>query len=448
MTNYDSTPEGSDTPTPALNVQDAPAGRTGSQRRWVQVAAATIGAVAIGVGGYALGNGTADTAAAPPAAPTVATSVTPTSPSKAPVVTSAEAEAPAVAPDTVAPVPMQGATPAAGGVESARSADSKMIAGPGGRIVFTAGDGLSTAGGTGAAWTFDAASVFSAKTAEEFAAKLGIKGEARKEYGSWTVGSADGTSPSLSLSPDGTASLNYSDPTLDPWKCESDAAAGSGTEGGPAVDVPADEPCKTVDLGDAPQGDKAIAVAKDLLSSLGVDVEGLKFTAPDAGDVKFSYVTAELLIDGKASGVSWSVNLVGEGVQSLYGPVAPVVSLGDYDVISAKDAVARLTDPRFGAVYGGPILYDATVKQGVAVDGDVAEEPAEPTVPPLAEAGAPIAWAVSNVTITSAELGTTNQYQPDGSTLIIPAYILSADDGSQWTVNAIADSGLDFTAGS
>jgi len=428
-------------PAQALNVQDAPAPRTGSQRRWVQVTAATVGAVVIGVGGYAIGNtnSSGNQAAAPAPAP-VAAPVAPTStaPSSA-VITPADV-APAARPTAEGTLSGGGS----GASNPAVASDSKMMWGGAGRIVFTAGDGLSGDAGSGQAWTFDPASVFSKKTAEKIAADLGVKGDARQEYGAWVIGSADGTGPSVQVSPDGTASLNFYDPTLDPWACPTPVA--DGTEGG--ADAAVAPTCTPKDFGPAPQGDKAVAKAKAALTDLGVDVKDLKFTAQDSGDPQTAYVTAELLIGGNLSGVSWSVNLVGDGVQNLSGPLAPVVSLGDYDVISAKDAVARLTDPRFGALGGGMIAYDAVAKGGAAVDVAPATDPADPTVPAVAEPGAPIAWAVSQVTITKAELVTTSQYQPDGSTLLIPAYQLSSDDGSQWTVNALADSALNFTAGS
>ncbi|RIJ76537.1 hypothetical protein D1871_11760 [Nakamurella silvestris] len=431
-----------DQPAQALNVQDAPATRNGSGRRWVQVTAATLGAVVIGVGGYAIGNTNSSSPAAAPA------TVSPAAPSHVSLPSSA-ALTPDIAP---APAPVaggeaSGSNTASGsgpaGGRTASAGDSKMAYGYGGRIVFTAGDGLSTEAGNGKAWTFDPASVFSADTAKKIAGELGVKGEPRKEYGAWVIGPVDGTGPSVQVSPDGTASLSFYDPTIDPWACPT-PAEGDSTTGG--SDVAVAPTCTPVDSGPAPQGDKAVAKAKKVLTGLGVDLADLKFTAQDSGDTKSSYVTADLLIDGNVSGISWSISLVADGVQNVSGPLAPIVSLGDYPTISAKDAVARLSDPRFGSV-GGPIMYDAAARGGAAVDVAPAE-PAEPTVPALAKPGSAISWPVTDVTITKAELTTISQYQDDNSTLLIPAYLLSSADGSQWTVNAVADSALDFTAGS
>ena len=97
----------------------------------------------------------------------------------------------------------------------------------GGRTVFTA-SGLSTEGGSGDAWGFDAAGACSEATAAAAAAALGVSGQPRLEYGTWSVGPNDGSGASVSLSPDGLASLSYYDPTRDPWNCVRSAPDGIG----------------------------------------------------------------------------------------------------------------------------------------------------------------------------------------------------------------------------
>ena len=44
--------------------------------------------------------------------------------------------------------------------------------------------------------------------------------------------------------------------------------------------------------------------------------------------------------------------------------------------------------------------------------------------------GAAIAWPVTEITLTGATLGLTSQYQADGSVLLLPAYTMTDDSGS------------------
>lgn len=389
-------------PATVLDLDEARTRRSG-QRRWLQVAAAAVGVMAVGLGGYLVGNGgdTKNEVALPE------TTV------QAPF--SSPADIPSV-PNTT---PQPG--PSAMGTEGgAKTGDTKLMVGN--RTVFTAGADLSNTAGTAPGWTFDPASVFSKKSIAAAAKELGVSGTPRLEAGTWSVGPVDGSGPGVQLMPDGTASLSFSDSTKDPYRCTS-------TSEDPATCPPGKK---------APTGEAAVKQATALIGDLGVDTTTLKFTELDPMDSSLTSVQAEVLINGNPSGVSWSIGLVADGVQSLYGPLAPVVSLGDFPVISPAEAVTRLTDPRFGFTGGGPIAYDAA---GAAETAPVTD----PTPPTVAEPGKPIAWPVAQVTITGAELVTTSQYQPDGAVLLLPAYNLTDDAGSVWTVIAAADSAFDFS---
>ena len=364
----------------------------------------------------------------------------------------------------------------------------------GSRTVFTA-SGLSDVAGSAKAWTFDASGVFNAQTANRLARVLGVQGAASLVDGAWIVGPNDGSGSTLQLQPDALASVNYSDPRLDPYSCQTavpptvvpqtvpggskgsgtgasgaaagGAAAGGTAAGGAAADVapaPAAS-CPASAIGPAPQGDAAIARVRGLIGSLGVDATAFEYQAQDSGTPQSSYVTAFEVIDGQRTGVTWSGGLTGDRVQSLSGSLAPVRSLGDYDVISAQDAVGRLTDPRFAAGYAQPLMYAGQkgVTPGVASSGvaspDVASSgvtssastPAPlATRAPVAKPGSAIAWPLTEVVLTSARLGLTIYVQPDGATVLLPAYALSsasagAGAGAQvWSVVAVSDAHLDF----
>jgi hypothetical protein len=400
--------------------------------RWLAVAAVAAGALAVGSAGYALGD-------------------------------RADADLTAAGGETSAVAPAEGGGQG-GAVGSApadaRSADAESAASLpwyGGRTVFTA-QGLSDEPGRADAWAYDPAPAYSAETAARVATALGLQGEPRLEGGTWTVGPLDGTGPNLALQPDGIASVSYFDPTRDPYGCPAPVPEGDvATEGGgsdPAViepDVPA---CTQTDLGEAPQGDAAAARAREVLTGTGVDPDAYEYEVQDAGTPSAAFVSAHETIGGQRTGMVWSITLVGDGVQSMYGSLAPLVPLGTYDVISENDAVDRLADPRFGPSLGGPVLADdAAVREpaaeltapdaGVAAPGFPG---ADGTPPAAVQPGSPFAWPILEVTLTGARLGLAQHTHPDGATVLLPSYELSGDDGSVWSVVAVADSGLDFSS--
>ncbi|TKR21873.1 hypothetical protein FA014_19460 [Cellulomonas hominis] len=380
----------------------------------------------------------------------------------------------AAAPITLAGPAAEGATKMDG---MASTADLRVAPWFGGRAVFTA-SGLADDAGSGHAWAFDAASVFSAETAARVAGVLGVAGDPVLQYGAWTVGAQDGSGPSLSLQPDGTAGLSYFDPTRDPWACTAsapdqpgdgataDGSAGTASEdaasGGAAVEVvPTPEPA-TLDpalvdpalppvvgpscdpaAGPAPTGDAATSAARDLIGALGLDPDGFQYEAVDTGDARSSAVTAYQVLDGQQTGLTWSVTLVADGVQSLYGSLAPLVDLGEYPVVGAATAVERLNDPRFGTGFGGVMPLARAAVEDDAV-GSSSAASADPTVPPTARPGDPIPWAVQQVTITGARLGVSQVTGADGSALLVPAYELSDADGSTWSVVAVDEGSLDL----
>ncbi|WP_298459121.1 hypothetical protein [uncultured Cellulomonas sp.] len=416
--------------------QLAAARRARRPSRWAAVAAVAAGTLVVGSAGYALGE-RADVD--DPAPLSVAMPGPPGGTSDA--------------------AAAQGAAPVPGEVRSAapEGADAAMLPWFGGRTVFRA-EGLPDEAGVAEAWGYDPAQVFGPETASLVASSLGLGGEPRLDGVTWTVGSQDGTGAGLQLQPDGVTSVSYYDPTLDPFACaqpvpepgaatEEDAGAGSSGSA-PAPDA---TDCGGVDGATALQGDAAVAQAREVVAGAGADPDAFEYEVMDAGVPSATYVTAFGTIGGQRTGSVWSMTLVGEAVQSLYGALAPLVPLGTYDVVSALDAVDRLADPRFGVTAGGPIMARDAAATEPAVEPDQPVSgggSAGPTgsPPPAARPDAPFAWPVTEVALTSAQLGLAQHTQPDGSTVVLPSYTLSSDDGATWSVVAVADSGLDFDA--
>ncbi|WP_421732196.1 hypothetical protein [Cellulomonas sp.] len=401
--------------------------RTRRAPRWITIAAAVAGVAVIGGGSYAYGLNNA-----PPAV------------TAEPAISLGQAPGAEVARDQAA------TSMAAGGPESAKL----MYPWYGGRTVFTA-SGLSTEGGSGGAWGFDAAGTYSEETVAAAAAALGVDGQPRQEYGTWSVGPTDGSGPSVSLSADGLASLSYYDPTRDPWNCQFSAPDGavqpdSGTtDGGVALPEPAidGEESKCPTPLDAPTGDAAVQQAKDVLVALGIDVADYQLAAStEASGPQVTYVTASQTLDGQLTGVTASVTVVADGVQSVYAPLAPMIELGTYDVVSPTEAVERLGDPRFGISGGGGVMPLAGQSARVADDSVSSPVQSEPTVPATPSAGSPLAWPVQEVTLVSARLGVALTTLPTGASVLVPTYELADADGVTWSVIAVVDDQLDFSA--
>jgi hypothetical protein len=440
-----------------VDVDELAAARSRRTRtRWLQAAAAVAAVAVVGAGGYAAGATGGPTAASP------AISLSQTG---------GEGE-----------IDVLDGPAAASGTREFTTADSQLAlttrpAGSyAGHLVFHAKD-LSDEGGTHAAWAYDAASVYSQETVKLLADVFGVTGAVRQDYG-WTVGPVDGSRATVSLSPDGMATASYYDPTRDPWACSEERSApdepsidgqaehaGPGSEVGTSDGAAADDkasswgtevepldPGRIVPMSpDCGQGDvsgaQAKAEAKDTLDALGLDAGSYEYEVSSEGPA--ASVTAYGVVDGQRTGAMWSFVVADDGVQSASGPMAPLVELGDYDVISPSEAVARLNDPRFSEPYGVyPLMAGAAAEAaGAKAEGDdaVSSPSDEPTVPATIEPGADLPWIVTDVMVTEERLGVALRTFDDGSTALVPAYELSDGAGGYWSVIAVTDAQLSFS---
>ncbi|MEV0949712.1 hypothetical protein [Promicromonospora sp. NPDC050249] len=403
---------------------------------WLGTAAA-VAVVAVGGGGYLAGAAWAD-------GPGGAGEST----AEAPITL----EAPVGAADSRGAGPASGPMAATDTGMAAESADQKSSYPYGfwGRTVFHADSGLSTSGSEAEAFGLDPAGVLSAETARRVGDTLDVSGEPREEDGSWVVGPADGSGPTVHVYADGSGSFDFYDPAHDPWSCPLPSKTERGTTGEGRTDsseiLPAPD-CPTVTPDAAPATGDAVAALRDVMDRLGVDPAGFELEAGESyEDDPWRYVTAWQVVEGQRSGLSWSASVSASGIANLSGFLAETISLGQYPVVSEAEAVERLGDPRFGAS-GGLIAQAADAR--AAEDGDAASSdmmPApSPTVPPAPTPGTQIAWPVTDVTITSGRLGVAQQYMPDGAVLLLPAYELRDADGQVWSVLAVTDDVLDFT---
>jgi hypothetical protein len=318
-----------------------------------------------------------------------------------------------------------------------------------GRTTFT-GSGLATTRGSGEAFAFDARSAVSAEQAAAVARLLGVEGVPVASWGAWVVGPQDGSGPNMSVYGDGAATFWYNNPQNDPYS--NNCVMGeiqplpAQVDGVVAPDTPAIDPgsCKQPPATTVDDVTAATALA-EVMRTLGVDPTTfeVEVSPNDYGDAT-RWVTAYLIVAGQRTDQQWSASVGDAGLTSLNGMLAPVVSLGEYTLISPAEAVDRLNDIRFGSSYPVAVNDAYWARQNEIWDS---QQNAAPTAPPVPQPGQPVPWPVSNVTIVAAELRLTQQSTVDGALLLLPTYLLSDAEGNGWSVIAIADESLNFAVG-
>lgn len=392
-------------------VLDLTAARNRRRPRWYQAASAAVVAGLVGVGGYALG--------------------------------AQGEELRLVEGGAVAPIALSGGGVGTSGAntEIAAADAERQSSYPGslGHHTFTS-SGLSTQGRAAPAYTFDSSSVTMASL-EALAATFGVTGSAEVLHDIWLVGQLDGVSPTVAVDLNVSPSFHFSNPALNPWSCEViDLAAVEGGEDGATSDSPSFDPCLLPVPAPTPSEERAIEALKGVLEAMGRDLAGYEFTSETWEGSPTRLAHAWIVVDGHRTDQAISAAVVEAGIVSASGPLAPLVSLGDYPVVSEQEAFERLADPRFGV--------NQTSGQPQEEPGTVPGEPVEPpTAPPTTpRAGTALAWPITTIDITQARLGLTSSYQPGGTVLIVPAYEFTAAGGGTWSVIAVADERLDVNA--
>ncbi len=337
-------------------------------------------------------------------------------------------------------VPMGMSNGAAPQASDTKVASSSMIW-PGFNTVFTPGKGLPNKSGAASGYTVDDTGIDRAALAAQLAKTFGVAGDPVKNDYGWSVGPTDGSGPTIYVNDDSSASWSYNNPsgygTPTPVAVDAPASSGvAGTTSGAVEGSPGPNPT----VSPAPSKKDAQAWATDILTRLGVPLDKVDWQF-DVYD-PFTTATAYLTIKGERTQLQWSVTFFGDGeIASAYGFAAGLVEIPGYAIIGAKDAIARLSQPGWSALQPAMI---STGDVSIANDGQPA---AEPTLPPNPTyLGRPaLGVTITVATITKAELGLAQYWQPDGTILLLPAYVISDKDGHQWSMLAVDDAYVAFT---
>lgn len=286
------------------------------------------------------------------------------------------------------------------------------------RYTYTA-MGLSADAGTAIGYGFDPRSASNLETITALAGALGVDGVPQLNDNAWIVGVQDGKGATLYVSLDGTLSFSYSNPAVQTWGCDGNGECAA--------------------IGELPSEESALATLRDVIGKLGYDPSDFEFAADTSEGRLTTHTWARRLVDGKSTDQQIVVEVAGDGITYINGSLAPIVELGEYSIVSERDAFKRLYDSRFGGSLRG---FPGPVLNGFAAIEDRVS-PSEPPATPTP--GARIAWPVTNVHIVRSSLSLLTQWQPDGTVLLMPAYEFTDSNGGTWSVLAVDESYLDFS---
>lgn len=349
--------------------------------------------------------------------------------------------------------------------------DSASGASPLGPVVPVAGSGLSTERSSGAVLAPAGGSPTGAAQAlQPYAEALGIEGEVQDyDSGADVVDASDARS--LHLYEQGSLqSLDYANPALDPW-CQ-ETVADAARQGYKPFGDQGPQEIECAPRGELPGEEEAITAARELLAEAGIDDTGYVFSVEsqegwiaevlpgagvddaEGGTDDNAVVTAEppeLPGGDEATEVSvvahdpdlpvvdfrtWRFSVTGAGVSYASIQLGDMVQLGDYEVISPVEAVDRANDARF--------QHLGVYIPGLPYDGTYEEQWEDPEPLPAVRPGDPIPFPVGEATVTGAELHTGVLSLWDGTEYLVPAWHLTDGAGNSWDVLGLTEDSLDF----
>lgn len=427
----------------------------GPRLRAPWIAAAAVAAIGIGAGGYALG---AQSTTPDPVARQGSTDLRPAG---------AEDDT-----DDGAPEIGGDAGPEVAGEAGDQGGSASTSSGPGGvsslwdpgPVRLVAGPGLPAEEGTG-----QVRALIGPEGDHDFlrawAGRLGIEGDLTEVSsstfyggtffgGTALVDAENGTLLTITSEAPSPLSLSYEDVFGSP-ECSSmfaglDDASREQLEQewetavGEGVPLPDPSRCETLE-GERPTEDEALAAAQEWVESTGLDFPDLELAVSPYQDPTSPTVFVEGTPDGVLAGqVQVHVSVGPQGVYQGSGTYAELRSLGDYPTISAVEAVARYGQRPFAEDYGVQLPEDFS--EGSFHDLQV--PPVEPHVPepPEVTAGMKIPLLLKEKTVTGAELVQGFVWTQAGTSLEVPAWRLTTEDGMHYAVLAVADEAIDWVS--
>ena len=360
---------------------------------------------------------------------------------------------------------------------AAGAEDSKM-AYWGGRTFLEADSGISDTSGSAIGYTFDASDIDRKAQLQSIADIFSVSGEITgSNKDGYFVGDQNyvkavaqisGASWDLSQ----LITWNYSDSSVSPTYCGGNIpmydtkSSGDAPASVTATDVATPEPMPTVvpepmpapsdctkPSGVLPSDESALALAKEKFGALDFNSESAVWSVVDGGGMwgytselagAYKLVTAKVLINGIDTNQSWSMTIGPDSsILNASGFFAKFVPTAEYKIVGAKTAIERSQNGLWANLSPQEIYKDGMVypmELGTSANSSAVAKNS---------AGQPILDAnIDRIKITKAEPSLISWYLNDGSTILLPAYLLSessANESRQWLQLAIADEYVDFS---
>ena len=359
---------------------------------------------------------------------------------------------------------------------AAGAEDSKM-AYWGGRSFLEADSGIPDTSGSAIGYTFDASDIDRKAQLQSIADIFSVSGEITgSNKDGYFVGDQNyvkavaqlsGASWDLSQ----LVNWNYSDSSVSPTYCGGNIpmydtkSSGDAPASVTATDVATPEPMPTVvpepmpapsdctkPSGVLPSDESALALAKEKFGALEFNSESAVWSVVDGGGMwgytselasAYKLVTAKVLINGIDTNQSWSMTIgPDDSILNASGFFASFIPTAEYTIVGAKTAIERSQNGLWANLAPQEIYKDGMVypmELGTSANSSAVAKNS---------AGQPILDAnIDRVKITKAEPSLISWYLNDGSTILLPAYLLSessANESRQWLQLAIADEYVDF----
>lgn len=326
-----------------------------------------------------------------------------------------------------------------GGVGGDAAANDKMVAGGfggyWGNVILKPGSAVSNADGTAYSYVFTSDGLDRKALANAVAESIGLKAIDIKLIDGAYQANDDKGAYNIYVGSDAQVWFNGYNNAVSPWACEQELAGGGN---GKDVNITQEMSTKCDQLWKSPSKADAIAAAKTVFASLGLD--GLKNAKYQAFDYNTRAITVNItpVIDGMEVASAWSAEVSKDGVFSISGAGARIVKADAYPTVGARDAALR-SELRKWSSFGPMNVYqpqvDYTSNNGSS---------ATPTTP--TKNGKPMVQAyVSDVAVLGASRGLMQVYLAGGEVMLMPAWNFTAQDGSIWQMIALTDDYVDWT---
>jgi hypothetical protein len=270
--------------------------------------------------------------------------------------------------------------------------------------VFTPSSDLGDEAAVASGYALTRGSVDPPGLAASLASTFGLAGDVSETGTGWVVGQPGGAVPTVTVNDDPLLTWTYADPV-----------AAAEAEDGVSM-----------------KSDTAKELASEVLAGIGVDVTTVDWQIDRYANL--TEVTAWQLVKGARTQLAWRIGFgKGGAIVSASGFAAGLIEVPGYPVVGAATAVRRAALPTWATL--GP-----TAVPLATTDATATPTPQATSIPRRPALHVPL----QSVVVNGAELGLAQFWQPDGSLLILPAYQLTGDDGSRWSLIAITSADVDF----